>query len=140
MAEPSGRHRVAGVLLCDRGRVLLGKRSVSKRWYPSCWDVPGGHVEAGELPAEAAVREVQEELGVAVAASDLEFVSTIVGDDFELKVYAASRWSGSVVNAAPEEHDEIAWLNPQELQGRPIAHPALGDAIDAALNIAGRPR
>lgn len=129
-------HEVVGVLLCERGRVLLGRRSVSKRWYPSCWDVPGGHVEFGESPIEAAIREVQEELGVVVSTSDLAFVTAIVGDDFDLKVYTASRWSGAVINAAPHEHDEIAWLNPQDLEGRSLAHPALRDAVASALTVA----
>ena len=37
-------------------------------WHPrlECWIPPGGHVEADEDPAEAAVREVREEAGLAV--------------------------------------------------------------------------
>jgi 8-oxo-dGTP pyrophosphatase MutT (NUDIX family) len=42
-------------------RVLLIRHNVLDRWLP-----PGGHVEAGELPATAARREVREEVGIAV--------------------------------------------------------------------------
>lgn len=50
----------AGVLFRDEeGRVLLVKPT-----YKDGWDLPGGYVEIGESPKQAAVREVKEELGV----------------------------------------------------------------------------
>lgn len=39
--------------------------------YKRAWEVPGGHVEPGESPLAAAVREVREELGVEVAPGPL---------------------------------------------------------------------
>lgn len=36
------------------------------------WDVPGGHLDEGETPAGAALRELEEETGVALSSSDLE--------------------------------------------------------------------
>lgn len=44
-----------------QGRVLLHKHKKLGLWLPC-----GGHIEAGELPDEAAVREVFEESGVPV--------------------------------------------------------------------------
>jgi 8-oxo-dGTP diphosphatase len=50
----------AGVLFHDsKGRVLLVKPS-----YKDGWDIPGGYVEPGESPKQAARREVREELGI----------------------------------------------------------------------------
>ena len=50
----------AGVLFRDRsGRVLLVKPR-----YKAGWDLPGGYVEPGESPKQAAAREVVEELGI----------------------------------------------------------------------------
>ena len=37
----------------------------------------GGHVEPGETPAQAAVREVFEESGVTVTEADLEYAGTV---------------------------------------------------------------
>lgn len=45
-----------------RGRVLLHRHAKLGMWLPC-----GGHVEANELPDDAAVREVAEESGVAIA-------------------------------------------------------------------------
>jgi 8-oxo-dGTP diphosphatase len=57
MATP---RMAAGVLFRDeQGRVLLVKPS-----YKPGWDIPGGYVEPGESPKQAARREVLEELGI----------------------------------------------------------------------------
>ena len=50
----------AGVVFTDeQGRVLLVKPT-----YKDGWELPGGYVETGESPKQAAIREVKEELGV----------------------------------------------------------------------------
>jgi 8-oxo-dGTP pyrophosphatase MutT (NUDIX family) len=59
----------ARVLVCnDHDEVALLERRVLGLRY---WEVPGGHVEDGESLAEAAVREIEEELGVDLRATDL---------------------------------------------------------------------
>lgn len=62
------RKRVsADVILRDQdGRILL----VEPRYKPD-WDLPGGMVEANEPPAEAARREVREELGIDMSVGQL---------------------------------------------------------------------
>lgn len=57
----------AGVLLTDRaGRILLVEPT-----YKKDWEIPGGLVEGGESPSEAAAREVREELGLDLAVGEL---------------------------------------------------------------------
>lgn len=56
---------IAGVF-DDEGRPLVMERSDSGRWC-----LPGGKLDVGESPAEAAVREVREETGVEVEATEL---------------------------------------------------------------------
>src|ERR1051326_6379323 len=60
-AESFASARVAsGVLFFDaEGHILLVRPS-----YKPGWDLPGGYVEFAETPAQAAEREVQEELGI----------------------------------------------------------------------------
>src|SRR5438270_14050650 len=68
--DPSTRSRAyvaAGMLFFDgAGRIMLVRPT-----YKEYWDIPGGYVEAGETPAQAAAREVREELGIGAAVGPL---------------------------------------------------------------------
>lgn len=48
----------------DDGRVLLVQRGPTAPTFPNCWGVITGFMDPGESPAEAALREITEELGV----------------------------------------------------------------------------
>ncbi len=53
---------VAGVI--ERGdRILIGQRKQSSA-HPLKWEFPGGKVETGELPEDALLRELEEELAI----------------------------------------------------------------------------
>jgi 8-oxo-dGTP diphosphatase len=56
---------VAGALFDHDGRVLIAERPAGKH-MAGRWEFPGGKVAAGETEAAALVRELKEELGVAV--------------------------------------------------------------------------
>jgi 8-oxo-dGTP diphosphatase len=45
------------------GRILIGQRK-KEGHHPLKWEFPGGKVEPGELPEAAAIRELEEELGI----------------------------------------------------------------------------
>ena len=64
--NPALAHRAVHVFVRDGARrVFLQKRSLRKRIQPGKWDTSvGGHVDPGESYERAAVRELQEELGV----------------------------------------------------------------------------
>jgi len=59
-----GRQGVVGALILrPDGRVFAQRRSPDRRLFPGCWDLVGGHLEAGESPRDALVRELAEETG-----------------------------------------------------------------------------
>jgi len=72
-------HRAAHVwIITSGGLVLLQKRSTTKENWPGWWDVSAaGHCSAGESAIETAVRETAEELGLVIAAAELEHVATL---------------------------------------------------------------
>ncbi|HEY0512547.1 MAG TPA: NUDIX hydrolase [Thermoanaerobaculia bacterium] len=53
------QHRSAGGLVVHESRILLISTQAGRRWQ-----LPKGHIEQGETPEQAAVREVREETGV----------------------------------------------------------------------------
>jgi len=113
---------VVAALLRAPGEVLLCHRTAERRWYPSVWDFPGGHVERDERPLEALRREVLEEVGVAVDIGSLTEQPDLrlKTDDLDLSMWLVRAWAGEPVNCAPEEHDQLEWFD-------------LNDAIDKSL-------
>ncbi len=121
-ATPSGRARIVAGLLRDGDRVLLCHRSPTRRWYPDVWDLPGGHIEDGEAPGAALARELLEELGVTVAEPSGPAAHEVRGATYHMRVWLIDAWGGTVVNAAPEEHDDVAWFGRADLPGLRLAH------------------
>jgi 8-oxo-dGTP diphosphatase len=121
-AEGAAKPRIVGALLRDGDRVLLVHRSPLRRWYPDVWDVPGGHVEPGELPGAALAREVREELGVDIATPSSPPVLEFPAETCDMQIWLIEAWTGSPANVAPDEHDAIAWFAEDALGELSLAH------------------
>jgi 8-oxo-dGTP diphosphatase len=82
--------KIAAIILeNDRGEFLLALRD-NKSWipFPNHWDLIGGHVEEGETPEEALIREVKEELDIDI--KDYTFFKKfecLTGDAYENEKY-----------------------------------------------------
>ncbi len=96
----------AVVISDDDGRVLLSQRARAP--FAGMWEVAGGFVELGEHPADAARREVREELGLDVVLIGLigEYVAAADhGGWLQITVYAGTARGEPV--ADPDE--VLAW-------------------------------
>lgn len=123
---------VAAVALVDvDGRVLIARRPEGKS-MAGLWEFPGGKVEPGELPEEALIRELKEELGIDVISSclaPLTFASHSY-EDFHLlmPLFVCRVWQGT---PEPHEAQELAWVRPIRL--RDYAMPAADEPLCAIL-------
>ena len=112
---------VAACALIDAdGRVLIAERPAGTA-MAGLWEFPGGKVEAGERPEECLIRELAEELGIAVneaCLAPLTFASHNY-PDFHLlmPLYVCRRWEGIVT---PREGQRLAWVKPQRLRDYPM--------------------
>jgi 8-oxo-dGTP diphosphatase len=88
---------VAAALVDADGRVLICQRPEGKA-LAGLWEFPGGKVEAGETPEACLIRELAEELGIAVTKSCLApFV--FASHEYEsfhllMPLYLIRRWEG----------------------------------------------
>jgi 8-oxo-dGTP diphosphatase len=102
------------------GRVLIAQRPPGKE-MAGLWEFPGGKVESGETPEAALIRELAEELGIAVREACLApfaFASHAY-PHFHLlmPLYLCRRWSGTPV---AREHAALKWVRARELSAWPM--------------------
>ncbi|MGW2249019.1 NUDIX domain-containing protein [Kitasatospora sp. NPDC001660] len=102
---------VGGAIVHER-RVLAARRSAPAA-VAGRWEFPGGKAEPGESEADALERELLEELGVRARALRRLPGAWAVRPGLELRFWAAELLSG---DPRPlEDHDELRWLGPDEL-------------------------
>jgi 8-oxo-dGTP diphosphatase len=130
MATP---RMAAGVLFRDhRSRVLLVKPS-----YKAGWEIPGGYVEPGESPKQAARREVREELGIDTPIGRLLVVDWAPHPDEGDKVLfifdGGELGDENVSPAARDEIEAVKFWHDSDLAG--LLPPRLRDRVAMALEV-----
>jgi len=125
---------VACALIDPDHRVLIAQRPTGKS-MAGLWEFPGGKIEEGEMPEEALIRELREELAITVAKpclAPLTFASHTY-DDFHLlmPLYICRKWQGSVQAL---EGQALKWVKPNQLRDYPMPPadiPLVPHLIDA---------
>lgn len=106
--------QVASAIIRDGNRIFATQRGHGE--FKGYWEFPGGKLEPGESPEQAAVREVSEELSVDINLGELVSVIDYDYPDFHLKMhcYFAEVVSGVLTL---KEHDDARWLTRETLNG-----------------------
>ena len=121
-----------GILIDDAGRALVTRRAPDAH-QGGLWEFPGGKVEENETILAALARELREELGLLVEATEaLMVLDHDYGDkQVRLDVHRVTRWSGEPRGL---EGQPLAWQQPEELRdwavpaaNRPILERLLAD-------------
>lgn len=104
---PTGVH----VLLERDGEILLMRRA-GTGFFDGLYSLPGGHVEAGESMRQTASREIQEELGVVLTATDLVCLGMVHrrSDTNRIEFFLrASAFAGEPRICEPHKCDRLLW-------------------------------
>lgn len=129
-------HAAAQVWIWRRGEsgieILLQKRSLQKQAWPELYtSSAGGHIDLGEEPLDAAVREVREEIGIELAPEQLLYIGTqrlymraedLIENEF-LTVYLTELRGESDFVLQPEEVSAVEWISLAQFKRETIENP-----------------
>jgi len=127
---------VAVALVDSDQRVLIAQRPEGKQ-LAGLWEFPGGKLEPGERPEDGLIRELAEELGIAVKSAclaPLTFASHAY-DDFHLlmPLFICRRWDGFVRS---REGQALKWVRAKALRDYPMP-PADEPLIPPLVDLLG---
>jgi ADP-ribose pyrophosphatase YjhB (NUDIX family) len=111
---------VSVIVVDDHGRLLLVRHTGDR----DAWAVPGGAVDIGESPAQAAVREIREETGLQIG--QVRLLDVLGGTDYEVTypngdrvAYVTAVYQAGIAEGTPapdqEEISELGWFTPLQL-------------------------
>jgi 8-oxo-dGTP diphosphatase len=131
MAETERVVEVAAAIISEAGRILIVQRPDTAA-MGGLWEFPGGKIEPGETPEVALMRELAEELGIAVSVGPLYHVTEHAypdGPHVRLFFYPCR-----IVTGAPQLlwGQAFRWVAPTALPAFPT--PAADQAVMARLS------
>ena len=114
----------------DKGELWVPRRTLDKTIAPGGLDFSmGGHVDSGETYEDALLREIHEELNLALTLDDLEFITLFRPGITPYFRKFFLYHSNDVPAYNPEDFTEYFWLTPAELAAK------INDGEPAKANI-----
>ena len=98
---------VAVVIINQNQEILSLLRSESDSWRPLHWGLPGGHIDEGETPFEAAIRETKEECNLDI--NPIYAGSVVTDENYKIYLYYAVQYSGDIELSF--EHSDYKWYS-----------------------------
>ena len=105
----------SGIILIEENKLALIERHRAGRRY---FAFPGGGVDEGETPEQAAIREAEEELGIIVAIK--QKVAKVIFNGKPQYYFLAQKLSGEFGSGTGEEYGEY---NPEHGTYHPVWMP-----------------
>ena len=104
--------RVAVNLIVKKDNKVLLMRRFNTGWNDGKYALMGGHVEDGENPEMAVVREAFEEIGIVVNPENISYKrTTIVHPDHVYLYYECDKFEGEPTIAEPDQCDDLRYYD-----------------------------
>ena len=108
---------VSAVALIDwQGKVLISLRP-EKKILSNYWEFPGGKIKSNEMPEDAIIRVVKEELSIDIDKQSLKIFNfnTYSYEKYQVIIffYTCRSWKG---NPKSNENQKILWVEINKLQ------------------------
>lgn len=109
-------HEIDGVR-----KLFLPKRAATKKFLPSVYEMPGGHIDYGEEMLVGLKREIMEEFAVEIEVGDpfavFTYTNKIKGShSIEVVYFARLISSPEEITLNPEDHSSYGWFSESELE------------------------
>jgi 8-oxo-dGTP diphosphatase len=108
----------ASIVRMPDGRVLMAERTPGQI-SPGFWELPGGKIDSGESAEHAAIRELDEEIGIRALSVRpwISYVHAFPLRRIRLHFFKVERWEG---NPHGREGQRLAWIDPAMPSVAPI--------------------
>jgi ADP-ribose pyrophosphatase YjhB (NUDIX family) len=118
------------LFLIKENKILLARR-FNTWFHDGDWSVTAGHVESGESPIEAMIREAQEEAGIQVDTKNLicsHVMSRIWRDERVDFFFTCKNWTGEPEIMEPHKCDAMQWFEIEKIPDNiyPLYPPSSG--------------
>lgn len=129
--------QISLALIWRGGEVLVSRRLASADHLPDKWEFPGGKIEDGETPQQAAIREAREEIGLGIeifaAREPIEW-------DYEKRRVTLHPFDCRIIGGeiAAREVAEVRFMAPVELRNEDF--PPANEPLIAALQTQTEPQ
>lgn len=112
------RHKVipaAYLIIKNKNKVFMTRRA-NTHYFNGYYSLPAGHVEDGELPVDAIIREAKEEVGITIAKKNVVFAHALyrtkldeTGDRVDY-FFIVEKYKGELKNCEPDKCDDAQWF------------------------------
>jgi mutator protein MutT len=102
------------ILYDEEGKILLQLRTAYKKRFASHWGLFGGHIDEGETPEDALLREIKEELGYETRNASKFKVSP--PPESPLHLYFERYDTSQTLCPDPSECQEARWFSFEEIR------------------------
>ena len=109
---------VSGIIVNPDKEVLLAQRPLHKKIAPGAYHIPGGHVEFGETPEQAIIREIFEEFKLAITPSEvLRTFSYVIDNSHTVGITFLLHVNGDFKDIRFDKQDaeSIVWVGENDI-------------------------